>query len=105
MDFLSSFFVRKGNIAIRSRHVLMFPLSDLTLGQIPVGGSCPCKKGRGEQRSRVSLRGEAVGLAGYIQLEPCPPKCIFSQTPHTSVPPQALHAACPFLFPAWATHN
>lgn len=73
MDFLSSFFVGKGNIAMRSRHVLMFPLSDLTLGQIPVGGSCPCKKGRGDQRSRVSLRGEAVGLAGYIQLEPCPP--------------------------------
>lgn len=102
MDFLS-FFVGKGNIAIRSRHVLMFPLSNLTLGQIPVGGSCPCKKGRGEQRSRVSLRGEA----GACWLHPAwtTPSRIFSQTPHTSVPPQALHAACPFLFSAWATHN
>lgn len=52
MDLLSYFFVGKGNIAIRRRHLLTFPLSDLILRQKPEGGSSPCKKGQGDQRSR-----------------------------------------------------
>lgn len=58
--------------------------------------------GRPEEQGQPKRRGR-----GACWLHPAwtMPSRIFSQTPHTSVPPQSLHAACPFLFPAWATHN
>lgn len=90
---LSSFFVGKRNVAVRSRHLLMSPLSDLTLRQKPVGGSSPCEKGRGDPRSRGRPKRRSRG-ARWLDPASAMPSRIFSQTPGT---PLFRHSLCTLL--------